>query len=72
VKELNNKMLKSIADEILVISGVDEKQIFDYVVNNNDNWKFILYNNCTGIDKKDRLCVIEAKMLDLQLLKKKK
>jgi len=71
VKELNNKILKSIVDEILVISGVDEKQIFDYVVNNNDGWKFILYNNCTGIEKKDRLSIIEAKLLDLKLLKNK-
>jgi len=65
-------MLKSIVDEILVISGVDEKQIFDYVVNNNDGFRFIMYNNCTGVEKQARLSVVEAKMLDLQLLKQKK
>jgi len=71
ISELNNETMINIIKECITISGIDAKDIFNYIINNNHDYQFILYNN-TEKDKHKRLSVIKAKLLQLKLLKKKK
>jgi len=71
ISELNNETMINIIKECITISGLDAKDIFNYIINNNHDYQFILYNN-TEKDRNKRLSVIKAKLLELKLLKKKK
>jgi len=71
LSELNNETMINIIKECITISGLDVKDIFNYIINNNHDYQFILYNN-TEKDKHKRLSIVKAKLLQLKLLKKKK
>ena len=70
IKEMNNITLYKICKEVIIIPGINETDIFNYIINNNDGWKFIMYNNWANINKKDRMKVIESAMLNLQVISK--
>lgn len=70
LSELNNETMYNVIKELITVSGVDNKEIFNFIVNNNHDYQFILYDN-TQKDKLKRLSVVKAELLQLQLLDKK-
>jgi len=72
VKELNNEMLMMIASQIMIISGIDKKEIFNYIIDNNDEYKFVIYNNSKDVKKNERLKIVQTKLMELKVIKNKK
>jgi len=70
VSELNNETLYNIIKECVVIPGIDSKEIFNFIMNSNHNYQYILYDN-TEKDKEKLLKVVRAKLLELKMIRKK-
>lgn len=67
--ELSSEMMFNLAKELFVVSGVSTQQIYAFIVANNNNFQFILYDN-TEKDRTKRFMVVKAKLLELQLKNK--
>lgn len=71
VSELNNETMINVIRECITISGIEYKEIFNYIVANNTDYQFIFYDN-TEKDKHKRLSIIKAKLLELKVIPSKK
>jgi len=56
--------------ECITISGIEYKEIFNYIVANNSDYQFVLYDN-TEKDRSKRLSIVKAKLLELKMIGKK-
>jgi len=71
LSELNSETMYNIIKECIVIPGVTSKEIYDFIMESNRNYQYVLYDN-TEKDKEKRLKVVRAKLLQLQTIKNKK
>ena len=71
IREMNSMTLFKICKEILVLPGIDEKEIFNFIINNINNFQFIMYDNNSNVDKKDRMKIIKSVILNLQVVNNK-
>jgi len=71
VSELNNETMYNIIKECVVIPGIASKEIFNFIMENNHDYQYVLYDN-TEKDKEKRLKVVRAKLLQLEKVKNNK
>jgi len=71
VSELNNETMYNIIKECVVIPGIASKEIFNFIMANNHDYQYVLYDN-TEKDKEKRLKVVRAKLLQLEKVKNNK
>lgn len=69
--ELNNEYMNEIIKDICIIGGLPVKELYNYVINNNENYQFVLYDN-KNKNKCERLKIVKSTIMKLKIINKSK
>lgn len=65
ISDVNIETMRKLS-EVIVVPGMSNKEFYNFISNNNQNYQFIFYDNFTR--NKERLKVVKANMIEFKLL----